>query len=255
METQQRCHLLELPVELRVRIYEHLYSETATLSIDVNVQGIYELWPSGDSDVQRPALLETCQLIREEAHPIMYATTILNVELHGGDDRPYRKEYGWLESCLSLCHLGKVGELKISRCTTEEDSHAVAARLKTLFASLNSEKPAAIEKIRFDHVRYFGAILDALISLDPQPGVEVHCNVPHAFDWYDSISSDVAQKFVEKYSGAAGWFPHLGRSGMPESGLRHGGGYWNRWDLRWPADDQPEAWRSLAVYPRMSAFS
>ena len=70
-----KCHLLSLPPELRLRIYEYLYSHTiSSQSVDWRWSYVVPLLRP-----QLTALLRTCKTIHREAAPVLYGN--LNASL------------------------------------------------------------------------------------------------------------------------------------------------------------------------------
>lgn len=68
MEANRRCHLLELPAELRLRIYEYTLAPTGTLALTSTRSKRRATVP-----ILAPALLATCRQIHAEAAHILYA--------------------------------------------------------------------------------------------------------------------------------------------------------------------------------------
>ena len=79
METNRRCHLLELPAELRLRIYEYALAPTGTLSLTSTKSKRRATVP-----ILAPALLATCRQIHAEAAHILYTdnSVCITVDAH-----------------------------------------------------------------------------------------------------------------------------------------------------------------------------
>ena len=83
-----RCHLLELPIELQLVIYEYVIIEAGplllNLSCNSSYRGRYELaredkiaWRSGKKRPPlQPALSQTCRTIRAETLPMFYGSHV-----------------------------------------------------------------------------------------------------------------------------------------------------------------------------------
>ncbi|KAK4894675.1 hypothetical protein LTR27_007063 [Elasticomyces elasticus] len=81
----KRCHLLELPAELRVRIYESVYDQDKVVDLYIfNKQGTVLRAETGDPTRDQamrhlPSLLKTCTLLSREANPVLYQSLQLSV--------------------------------------------------------------------------------------------------------------------------------------------------------------------------------
>lgn len=93
MVTQSRGHLLSLPPELRIQIYEYVMSEPVHVAADQPIP-------------PDPSILRTCRLIRREALDVYCASEYLTLEVRDCDvtkaakwlasARHHREcEYGW----------------------------------------------------------------------------------------------------------------------------------------------------------------
>jgi len=79
------CHILRLPPELRLHIYDHLFGQKTHLSVYV-LDDVYIDSESKTSQVcsDAIALLRTCKLIHAEASPIFYDAVTLRIWLEDG---------------------------------------------------------------------------------------------------------------------------------------------------------------------------
>ncbi|KAK5691865.1 hypothetical protein LTR97_011036 [Elasticomyces elasticus] len=81
----KRCHLLELPAELRVRIYESVYDQDKVVDLYIfNKQGTVLRAESSDPTRDQtmrhlPSLLKTCTLLSREANPVLYQSLQFSV--------------------------------------------------------------------------------------------------------------------------------------------------------------------------------
>ena len=78
-DTIERCHLLELPAELRLRIYEHTLCPTGTVKLTRTKAKRFATQP-----VLAPAILATCRQIYDEASSMLYKynTISINIDAH-----------------------------------------------------------------------------------------------------------------------------------------------------------------------------
>jgi len=89
--TKPRCYLLELPPELRLLIYEHLWTNLQSAGATI-AGGYYILSPTHPMQLRRSgitpinsftlALLASCKIIRTEAHPVAYRLIHFQIELN-----------------------------------------------------------------------------------------------------------------------------------------------------------------------------
>lgn len=138
-EAQRRCFLLELPPELRLRIYEHVFEGicrcTLTVCNDLRVIRNHVSWwganysnLSGDQH-RWAAVLETCKLVAHEATPVLYAATTFTVavrEVHSANFPPPAKAVDLLQSCRPLALIKKIDMLQITLQRHRTDGHPVA---------------------------------------------------------------------------------------------------------------------------------
>jgi hypothetical protein len=102
----QRCCLLEIPPELRLRIYEFVFGEpkTARFSLleDIGFETMTDDrgWEEGQGPKPEPQLLRTCKLINNEASAAYYNHVTIFVDVEGGNERIWTLE--------DLVRLGKI---------------------------------------------------------------------------------------------------------------------------------------------------
>lgn len=79
MSTEGRCHLLELPAELRLRIFEYALAPTGVLSLLSSSAKRFTVSPTINS-----AILGTCRQINHEAADMLYSENeiCLGVDAH-----------------------------------------------------------------------------------------------------------------------------------------------------------------------------
>ncbi|KAK5170576.1 uncharacterized protein LTR77_005164 [Saxophila tyrrhenica] len=113
MATSPRCHLIELPAELRLRIYEYALAPTGSLFLTSNRDYRYQVEPTIS-----PALLATCHQIHHEASSILYEQNSVCIKLDVTDNSfpiisssrlPQRVLEKLQHICLILDGCGAVG--------------------------------------------------------------------------------------------------------------------------------------------------
>jgi hypothetical protein len=80
MASEHRCHLLELPAELRIRIYEYALAPTGSLALTSTRTKRRATVP-----VLAPALLSTCRQIHSAAAHILYAENSICITVDAHD--------------------------------------------------------------------------------------------------------------------------------------------------------------------------
>ncbi|KAK3627384.1 hypothetical protein LTR22_022768 [Elasticomyces elasticus] len=147
--TPRRCHLLELPIELRLQIWEFVYSSTYLLHITVDTETVYinpHLYydPSWTPARNIPALLRTCQLINEETSPALYASTRFLVDIYGERANGTLKSTAFeIQDFAFLKHATRIEELDVF----QGDDVAVitiAQRLQSFISMLSPDKRVAL---------------------------------------------------------------------------------------------------------------
>lgn len=76
---EMRCHLLRIPPELRLRIYDYYFGETKPCTVyawpDVDIEWKHD--SKDQADARGSQLLFTCKTISHEARPVLLASTEL----------------------------------------------------------------------------------------------------------------------------------------------------------------------------------
>jgi hypothetical protein len=80
MATEHRCHFLELPAELRIRIYEYALAPTGSLALTSTRTKRHATVP-----ILAPALLTTCRQIHSEAANLLYAENSICITVDAHD--------------------------------------------------------------------------------------------------------------------------------------------------------------------------
>ena len=90
----QSCSLLDLPVELRLKIYEYLYQDQCAPQLYVR-NGSRILQPMSKQFKHPGAgLPKTCRLIHDEAAPFMYSTVNFRIQMQIGNEWPIYQDAG-----------------------------------------------------------------------------------------------------------------------------------------------------------------
>lgn len=85
LRSAPKCHLLEsLPPELRLRIYEFVYSEPCYCSLVMRSKSKLELFSRPASATN--SMLRTCRTMYAEAAPVLYAAAVFRVHIHPEED-------------------------------------------------------------------------------------------------------------------------------------------------------------------------
>ena len=77
-----RCYLLDLPPELRVRIYEFVFNQQIFIMLSHDPKGLtdVESWDKNPS-----ALIKTCKTTHKEAKPVLYKQVSLQIDIEPCD--------------------------------------------------------------------------------------------------------------------------------------------------------------------------
>jgi len=229
METAQRCFLLELPAELRLRIYDYVYNERCLVQLIVDSKRVYHtlcnpLAPFGSGSTRftkHAALLKTCRLICKEAAPVLYSTLYANISAYLGSERHQgtdQRDAGALESCTFLPHITEIGKLTIYTRDGAVDASAVAARLRQLISALAGLGPEpmvdCIELTTVSEAWFSGEspdktaldpIVRALIDWNVRPAVRIGYMEKVGADLCVApASNEIMWEFSEKYQSAYG---------------------------------------------------
>lgn len=102
LESQQPFRLMDLPVELRLRIFEIVFEPSKH----------QDLSPRHPPSVAEPALLQTSRRIRKEATTIFYRTSCFRLELPESNENRKIRDYLEGEERSWLTHVEKIKKLK-----------------------------------------------------------------------------------------------------------------------------------------------
>ena len=144
----ERCHLLDLPVELRMQIYDYLiYPKTIHLWVDWNVYRWRAYVPVG-----AVALLASCKTIHGETRPIFYDRTTVHFLIHDEFERPlsrYRR-FSSLED-LNANAFKHVSKVRMSLHTlTEPIFHRLIKHMNGWLSRMNNCSDAKALEIHFE---------------------------------------------------------------------------------------------------------
>ncbi|KAK3644946.1 hypothetical protein LTR56_009333 [Elasticomyces elasticus] len=202
IDTSKRCHLLELPAELRVRIYEYLYDSAHTVDLYIFRQGnVIRREDSDTTTTQRqltcnlPSLLKTCKLISREANPVLYRSLVFSVSI---DAAPYRNFWQFVD-------LGRVGDCLFFR---NVQRIRLFIRLRSYTMSLRTSE-------------YLDSIWGNRATLAAKTLVIVKVSVfshEHAGDAVDGVYATLA---TLSYRPGAKWYCSQDSSGRPRFVSEH----------------------------------
>ena len=143
MSSSGRCRILEdLPPELRLRIYEHLFCEPCHSSVLIRSDSKIEIISLAKAHA---AILKTCRTIYREATPILYSTTTFRVQIYPAEGWPSCGNVGQLRK--SSLFLGRVQHLDIKSCIFLPIHVEPALRLMKAFAIALEEAHASIKTL------------------------------------------------------------------------------------------------------------
>ncbi|KAK3114782.1 hypothetical protein LTR53_006559 [Teratosphaeriaceae sp. CCFEE 6253] len=149
-----RCHLLGLPKELRLSIYECVYDERYRFPIFLGHPDGFTLitWKLIDGDQipytwayeakQLPHLLYTCRLIAQEATPVLYDSIIFGAHFSG---RRGPQMSGTVWDLARCPFLSQIRRLDI--CSTD-DVESVAHHIDLFTRKLHSSRPVKLKGVR-----------------------------------------------------------------------------------------------------------
>ncbi|KAK5701233.1 hypothetical protein LTR17_022768 [Elasticomyces elasticus] len=204
----KRCHLLEIPPEMRVRIYEYVYDEHNVLEICITEQGTVLRSETGDATRDQmmrhlPSLLKTCTLISREANPGLYRSLQFSV----GIDSEFRSHYPVLH-LIELCSIhdclffGNVQRLKLCIWLRR----AMSARASEYLGLIRGDRKASATKTTIEEVIVFnrnGAgegvdeVYAALVTLSYRTGARFSCSEDF-FGRPRFVSEHVLKNFEQK---------------------------------------------------------
>ncbi|KAK4954523.1 hypothetical protein LTR10_007954 [Elasticomyces elasticus] len=202
----QRCHLLELPPELRLLIYEFLYA--SDYKHNIVVDGALVVFTLAKPIFGRifqhfAALLRTCTLIHNEAEPILYEATAFDMYIQSELLSVERSRKGKLHTCKFFGHIMNIRKLKIRVPDVDNGVDNAVRCIAGLARALPSNKQYRLTNIEM----WYGSptwerkdgIVKALMGLNCKPGVkflfiEGNREVRLAY----CVSAVVKQEFVRK---------------------------------------------------------
>ncbi|KAK4902883.1 hypothetical protein LTR27_000822 [Elasticomyces elasticus] len=147
--TPRRCHLLELPVELRLQIWDFVYSSTYLLHITVDTETVYinsHLYydPPWTPARNIPALLRTCRLVNEDATPALYASTEFLIDIYGKPaKRTLRPTAFEIQNHAFLKHATRIEELEIFQ-SDDVAAVTIAQTFPSFISMLSPDKRVAL---------------------------------------------------------------------------------------------------------------
>ncbi|KAG9642145.1 hypothetical protein KCU95_g13867, partial [Aureobasidium melanogenum] len=97
---------LDLPQEIRLMVYE------VALRFD---EEFYTNKPSGLKPATKPALLQTCRQIREEATPIFYRINRFVLRFGKDDSVTFCRTLSWMKKCVGAADLENLRYITLSR--------------------------------------------------------------------------------------------------------------------------------------------
>jgi hypothetical protein len=113
MSNQPRCYLLELPTELRLEIYSHIFTLTHSVILAV-VDSVYVKFNGITPGRYKPRwiygnLLQTCRTIYREAAPALYGQAHFTIDIEDGviqrieeNDTPAKHISETVSACRTL---------------------------------------------------------------------------------------------------------------------------------------------------------
>ena len=141
MQSAGRCHLLEdLPPELRLRIYEHLFNEEYRPSLLIgSCSKIQFLSPAK----AHAGILKTCRTIYSEATPLLYRKTTFQVQIYPVNG--FSPHGNIARFNASTPFLSRIQHLEIKSCILFPPDIGAALRLFKTFADALEEAGAEIK--------------------------------------------------------------------------------------------------------------
>ncbi|KAK5717100.1 hypothetical protein LTR15_008989 [Elasticomyces elasticus] len=147
----KRCHLLELPAELRVRIYEYVYDELNLVEICIVEHGTMLRKDTGGADQdqmirQLPSLLKTCTFISREANPVLYQSLQFCVCIDSAFGSPFtaghRTELCSIRDCLFFRNVQRL------RFLIRTHSYVMSARANEYLGLIWGERETSTAKTK-----------------------------------------------------------------------------------------------------------
>ncbi|KAK5738796.1 hypothetical protein LTR17_005731 [Elasticomyces elasticus] len=178
-ETVQKCHLLELPPELRLLIYAFVYEDGYEQSIVAGPTLVLSTRPSrndGGRCKHFTALLRTCTLVRDEAEPVLYEATTFDVYIEGAS-YPYQKSWkGKLDTCPFIGHITNIKKPEICVPDADNSEDNAVRCIGGLINALPDNKRYKVDSIELwrgdDSWAQNTRVITALVNLNCKPGVK-----------------------------------------------------------------------------------
>lgn len=129
-QSSKKCHILEdLPPELRLRIYEHLFCEDYQSSLLIRSASKIEPIAPAKAPI---ALFKTCKIVYSEASPVLYSRTTFRVQIYPVDGFSSHGSSARLGSITPF--LSRIQHLEIRCCVMFQNLIEPALRLLKTFA-------------------------------------------------------------------------------------------------------------------------
>ncbi|KAK4896817.1 hypothetical protein LTR27_005414 [Elasticomyces elasticus] len=178
-EIPQKCHLLELPPELRLLIYDFVYARDFkhVITIDSIMVVSVKLF---SNDVGRfghfAALLRTCTLIRHEAEPVLFEASPFDIYIEG-EPHPYEKCWkGTLHTCSFMRHITDIRKLETCVPDVDNNEDNAVRCVEGLVNGLSNNKRYRVDSIESwrgdDTWAQNNRVIAALMGLNCKPGVK-----------------------------------------------------------------------------------
>ncbi|KAK5699243.1 hypothetical protein LTR17_023410 [Elasticomyces elasticus] len=131
-EHDTRCHLMSIPPELRICIYDQVFNQELTCKLDIGSTGHMYLKQSSGPVA---ALTSTSQAIRTEVLPILYAAVGFHLRFYDNSEMALHQHLqnvtGELRSCTFLRHIRLLHlEIDMRASRDEVSCNRVAARVQ-----------------------------------------------------------------------------------------------------------------------------
>jgi len=208
-----RCYLLELPPELRLRIFDFVFDRSFKCTVCVRSDNKYYYGPwayctRGTVEVvpsHYTSVLETCRVLYREAMSILrektiFSVAIMNLALPRGTDQSQSLPVSW--KIPSILHtITKISSLNIEALDSvggDERKSIISSCIDATLSVLGSRKPVKVDSIKFD-VSGFNTdeLARALLRLRCEPGANVRTRSK------GMVSPEVCDGFMKKFGATA----------------------------------------------------
>ncbi|KAK5738820.1 hypothetical protein LTR17_005755 [Elasticomyces elasticus] len=204
-----RCRLLELPCELRFRIFEHVYDQgDYRMEVLVDSHAVYADFITDGCHLILPhftALLVTCRQIRREALPVLFEATALELDICAAAVRKPDANVGPLDRCIIFKHVKKINELSVLKA--RQDIAVIASRVMDVIDALPSHRTIIVRRIGLSLGELdkgdADPVIRALLALKCEPDVTFGLVRPSRLWNSACVSPELAREFVKKFSNAA----------------------------------------------------